>query len=244
MSTVLISSKKKLGGKSTSVKGLLAMTVSFVVLISLVCTSCEKQAEKRHYVEIVSKAPEIPVSTVDPHAGIPGFEQMRQGMMQGTSAMPEGIVPPGPAVELAWDLPSGWTESPNKSSMRLATFTAGSGEGSIECSIVSLGGMAGGVKENIRRWMWQVNIAEISDAKFDEFIAQQEQITTLGKFATTIIDLTQLQSNVDNSNPSIIAAILILDDKTVFIKMTGKRAVLIAHRQKFEALCKSLRYDQ
>jgi len=218
---------------------------TFFILISFVCTSCEQKTEKRHYVEIVSKAPEIPVSTVDPHAGIPGFEQMRQGMMQsGTSAMPEGIVPPGPAVELAWDLPSGWMESPNKSNMRLATFTAGSKEGSIECSIVSLGGMAGGVKENIRRWMGQVNIAEISDAKLDEFIAQQEQITTLGKFATTIIDLTQLQSNVDNSNPSIIAAMLILDDKTVFIKMTGKRAVLTAHRQKFEDLCKSLRYDQ
>jgi len=228
------------------------MTV-FLISTLFVCISCEQKTEKRHYVEIVKKTTpsEIMMPAEDPHAGIPGFEQMKEEMMKsgmmpggmmpgGASAMPEGIVPPGPAADLTWSLPKGWKESPNKSSMRLATFTDGNGAQGIECSIVSLGGSAGGLNENIRRWMGQVNLKDISDSELNAFIAKQEKITTQDNFATMIVDLTQLQSDSENTNPSIVAAIIEMEDKTVFVKMTGQRGALTKNRSKFKELCQSL----
>lgn len=211
----------------------------FLILVLFACFSCERQVQKRHYTEIVSKPPELPAATVDPHAGLPGFEKFPPGSINNPQ-MPQESVASGGAIDLGWDLPDGWSQEP-AGGLRLATFTAEGKEGVIECSLVSLAGSAGGLEENIRRWLGQVDLKEMTDSGLAEFITKQEKITTPDQLQTTIIDLTQLQSEKENSHPSIIAAIVALADKTIFIKMTGSRSALIENRQKFKAICQSLR---
>jgi len=56
----------------------------------------------------------------------------------------------------------------------------------------------------------------------------------------TIIDLSELSDG--QQNPSMIAAIAELEDKTIFVKMTGSRKDVVSNRKQFTSLCQSLVY--
>ncbi len=219
------------------------LDVILPLVIFILLSSCDQPAQRRQYVEITTQPPEASRSMTDPHANIPGFKEMLAARESGENSLPNmgmlaGVVAPGPEVDLSWELPEGWQQK-SGTGMRLATFTAGQAEEAIECSIVSLGGMAGGLEENIHRWMGQINL-EVDDAQFQEFLKSMESFTTKGGFESTWIDLTTLQSPKAKNAPSIIAVVVTLGDKTIFIKMTGQYQALQMNREKFKKLCQSL----
>ncbi len=123
------------------------------------------------------------------------------------------IEPPAPAVhtvneavrsKLIWDVPSGWNQGAGNA-MRLVSFHAISDPQAIDCSIVSLGGMAGGIEANLSRWMKQIDLV-ISDEEFDRFLHSAQTMATKAGAAATVYDFTQLQKEADGSTPSMIAA--------------------------------------
>lgn len=171
--------------------------------------------------------------------GIPAPMPMTGAMDQETQKMLEASAAKPP---LSWTTPQGWKETPGEG-MRLASFNSTDPDNPVECTIISLGGQAGGVQSNVARWMKQVNVAVPAGDEFDKFLAGQKKVRTKDNFTATIIDLTQLQSQEDTQSPSMLATIIELPDTTVFVKMTGSRGGVLKNKEKFEALCESLKLN-
>jgi len=143
---------------------------------------------------------------------------------------------PRPDTTLSWKVPDGWSEEKG-SGIRMVTFRSG-GPDSVEVSIVSLGGPAGGLEPNVVRWAGQIGVA-VDDV--EAFIASQEQITTDNGLSGRIIDFTGLQQGGPDSAPSIIGAVFSLDQNSLFVKMTGSKAAVTAKKGKFRQLLQSLK---
>jgi len=124
-------------------------TILFGGLCVLMFTSCERPVISREYEEIVT----APAS--DPH------DFMR--------SVPVPFIKEQPSdSSLSWEVPQGWFEEKG-SGMRLVTFRAQNG--TVECSIISLGGQAGGLQSNVTRWMGQINIDVPADDQFNEYLS-------------------------------------------------------------------------
>src|SRR5262245_6868948 len=116
--------------------------LAFVTLIG-----CEKQSEIKVY--RVSKAP---LEELEPgqqnampaNAPSPSMP----GGMGASSQMParDSIAP-----QLKWETPQGWQHVP-PSSMRYASFNAGTGEDKIDISVITFAGEGGSDADNVNRW--------------------------------------------------------------------------------------------
>ncbi len=202
-----------------------------ILAFSLGISACrEGKIVPRTYEETVVESPlekmtaKMDASSLPP--GHPDISQMSQ-MASSTSS-----------IDFKWIAPQGWTEKPG-GGMRLVTFTANDSS-PIECSIVSLGGMAGGLEANIRRWMGQINMPEIPEDQFNAFLQKQEEIKSEGGLTINLVDLTALQNKEPQEAPSMIAGILTIEDKTVFVKMTGTKKAVQEEKEHFRQLCQSL----
>lgn len=171
--------------------------------------------------------------------GVSAAMPMTGAMDQETQKMLEASVARPP---LSWITPDGWKETPG-SGMRLVSFISLDKDDPVECTIISLGGEAGGLESNAARWMRQVNIDVPAQAELEKFLAAQKKIKTKDGFDATIIDLTQLQSKDDLERPSMAATMITLPDMTVFVKMTGARGAVLKNKEKFETLCQSLKLN-
>ena len=215
------------------------MKISFqfftVVLLSFFVISCEKTPLKRTYEEVVINSP---LRSLDPRAANPhAFMEMGAGPdAQLNDMLQKSVVD----VPLKWTVPPGWQEK-RGSGMRLATFVPDK-DNSIECSIVTLGGMAGGLEANVIRWMKQINLKEETPQKIQAFLGKQEAFQSQGGLKVRLIDLTQFQTAKDQNENALLGAVVETGD-TVFVKMTGTYAAVQANRANFLSLCQSLRLN-
>lgn len=138
---------------------------------------------------------------------------------------------------LTWTVPQGWNETKG-AGMRMATFKSRDGDG-MECSVVALKGMAGGIEDNILRWMTQIGL-DVPGDQFTAFLKNLEQINIREDVSATVVDLTRLQDPEEVGRDSMIAAILQLPTETVFFKMTGSLGVVKQNEEQFRALISSL----
>jgi len=143
-------------------------------------------------------------------------------------------------VDLHWTLPENW-KLEKAGGMRMAAFSSMEDD-PISCTIVSLGGMAGGLKANVIRWMRQVNITDVSDPKINQFLEEAPQLLSEGDLTIKMIDLLKLQGGDEGDTKSLMAGIIEGQDKTIFIKMTGSIAAIKRNSDKFKSLCLSLKY--
>lgn len=172
----------------------------------------------------------------DPHAGIDmsafSGSNPHAGLdMQGTG---QPSAAPSPYT---WALPQGWKQGPNKGGMRLASFYLDGNPDAIDCYVVSLPGMAGGLEANLQRWMGQVGI-EPGAANTQQLLKSPSDVQTRGGLAAKVYDLTSLQTGT--APKSMIAAIISDNGATVFVKMTGTAQDVKANRDGFLEFLKSL----
>lgn len=207
-------------------------------LVMLSSTACEKTSQTpRTYTEIVKESPlKSSMSSDDPHA----FMNMGGPMMSSNQPpeMQKILEASTAAVHLAWDIPEGWQEG-REGGMRLATFFSQE-EDAVECSVVSLGGMAGGTEANVQRWAGQINV-DLPAARLEDFLAQQKRLVSQGGLPLVLVDFTSLQKQEPSETPSMIAGITLSEDKTIFIKMTGTKSAVSRNQIKFQSFCQSLR---
>jgi len=144
----------------------------------------------------------------------------------------------GGASALQWKAPEGWSESAG-SGMRLATFTMGEGSSTGTCTIITLGGSAGGIEANVTRWVGQTGSAALEDDALKAFIGRQQTIKSEGGFDIFVADLTELAPGDDAM--SMLASISTIDGSSCFVKLTGPVSLLKDQKQNFLALCKSLK---
>ena len=199
--------------------------------------SCQKTEESRRYEEVVLNAPQPAAASpsfmddstpMDPHAGLKD--------MPMSSPFPIHQL----ADELTWTVPQGWIEKKGDG-LRLVTFISENPDDNVECSIVSMGGEAGGLKANVIRWMGQINLAVPVESQLEEFLSRQEKFNIAENLSAVVIDLTSLQEESFPSVPSMMAAMIATSDGVIFVKMTGNKQSVINNRDAFKELCRSLK---
>ena len=143
---------------------------------------------------------------------------------------------PSPASPLEWTAPEGWTAEA-ASGMRKASFKV---PGDAQCTIIGLGGNAGGDLANVKRWIGQLNVTPPEDTALQQFIDAAPVIVTGQKKPLRIIDLSSFVGTSPET-PTTLAAIFPRGDQTIFVKMTGPRSAVSAATPAFTTLCESLR---
>jgi hypothetical protein len=139
---------------------------------------------------------------------------------------------------LVWKTPEGWTEKP-VSQMRLIDLSFGpNGEG--ECYLSALPGPAGGLAANINRWRGQMSAAALTD----EEIEKLPRKTFLGgpaHFVSVEGDFKGMGDAADAKKGYVLHGIIHqAPELTLFIKMTGPKALVEANAAAFEAFCQSV----
>lgn len=142
---------------------------------------------------------------------------------------------------VTWTVPEGWNEAKGKG-MRMATFTPASGE-AVECSVIALKGVAGGIEGNIQRWMYQIGL-NLPPAAFQAYMDNLEMIATQDGTKAFYVDLAQFQDGQSDDTTSMIAGILQLPAQTVFFKMTGNLGAVKNNDARLRALIASVSANQ
>ena len=136
--------------------------------------------------------------------------------------------------KVAYTVPKSWKKGGARS-MRLITFNAGKSE----CYVTMLGGTAGGVVQNINRWRQQMG----QEALTEERIAALPRLAMLGKKAVMIQIAGAYRSFGGNNikDAMMLGVICPLGDRTIFVKMIGKKSEMQARVGQFEWFCSSLK---
>jgi hypothetical protein len=218
--------------------------MQYLLILLLVCAFGCDRADKsmREYDEVAVASPLIAVEE-DLAQFNPSMNDVMNTMkneeLMPSTQMPQFLESSKANVSLSWQRPSGWIEAPGEG-MRVVTFR--SNENPIECSIVSLGGPAGGLEANFKRWLGQLGI-DLDEASLKEFIDSQEKIQTSEKISMTVANFTSLQKDLPPQTPSMIATILETEGKTIFIKMTGSKGDCLKQYEAFKSLCRSIKIE-
>jgi hypothetical protein len=146
-------------------------------------------------------------------------------------------MPGSPAVSLTstlgWTLPKGWSES-RAAGVRYATLKpAASSE--IDVSVVVLPGPAGGELANVNRWRGQIGLAAIDERT----LAKARSSIESPAGALSVYDF----SSEGDKKSRLLAAILVSEESTWFIKMLGDESPVASARADFIHLLRSLRFD-
>ena len=110
---------------------------------------------------------------------------------------------------------SGWRLG-KRSMMRLAAFEAGPEDEVAQVTVISA---RGDLRDNVSRWMGQVQGGTPDDAAVDKMLANAEKLTVSGRPAQRFI----IEGDASQDQQSIDATIVPLSDdgSSMFIKMTG-----------------------
>jgi len=133
-------------------------------------------------------------------------------------------------------LPEGWEEL-EPTSMRLLNLRPG-GDPSTDCALTVLGGDGGGLTANVNRWRDQIGLQPITE---DE-VARLPKTVLLGQQAT-IVDLRGDYKGMGDEAKAdfgLLGLVLMADQFTLFLKMTGPAEVVQAERPNFERFYASL----
>lgn len=145
---------------------------------------------------------------------------------------PSGGNPHAPVGKaIAWNLPKGWTEE-RGSGMRMATFKPPVA-GKIDVSVIVLPGMGGGELGNVNRWRGQIGLGPLDEAAREKL--RQEVKSKLGP-----VSLYDFTGQGAGTPQRMLAALLVADGQTWFVKMVGDEAPVAAARLDFVKLLESL----
>jgi len=154
--------------------------------------------------------------------------------MEGAGA---NAVPDSPAKGLTstleWTLPKGWTET-RAAGVRYATLKPAV-NGKVDISVVVLPGPAGGELANVNRWRGQIGLGAIDERTLAK--ARSSIKTKAG--AISVYDFV---SDGDKKS-RLLAAILVSEESTWFIKMLGDDNSVATSRSDFLHLLRSLHFD-
>jgi hypothetical protein len=149
-----------------------------------------------------------------------------------TDDLPAPPVPAG-ASALKWTLPRGWTEAVAKG-VRFATLKPAV-DGQIDISVVVLPGAVGGELAIVNRWRDQVGLPPTDDRG----LTSSRRSVQSKAGPVSIFDF----ASEGTKRNRLVAALLLSDDRTWFVKMFGDEAAVTSARSGFMHLLESLRFD-
>ena len=198
---------------------------------SLLFSGCKDKAEPKVY--RVSKAEaesSAPKSSASEGAGMGGMPALGAPMNSGA--------PTGQPSQVTETAPSNWEAQP-LSSMRQASYLVkGDNGATADISLILLSGSAGGVLDNINRWLSQIGKPAVTA----EELAKMAQHVTAPLGDVTVVDLEGLPQGGDAAKDGrIIAGIASGEGGTVFFKMRGNSALAESQKEAFVQWIASVR---
>lgn len=152
------------------------------------------------------------------------------------SASPSISTPPTKPVNLAYDVPKGWKETP-AGGMRKAGFEVQDGDAKLEITVISLPGAAGGILANINRWRDQVGLGKTTE----EALGKEVRQLTVGGIEGFLVELIGPE---DAAKRETILAVLTAHGGSVwFFKLKGDSKLAAREKQNFEAFVQSVRFQ-
>lgn len=141
-----------------------------------------------------------------------------------------------PLSRFTWQVPDTWTEG-RPTPMRAGNFGVADNP-NVECYLTVLTGMAGGILANVNRWRQQMGLPDINQEAVDA-LPTIEMLGQPACFLDIEGDFTGM-SGRHEPGYRMLAVICVLDDETVFVKMTGPADAVQAEKERFLAFCASL----
>ena len=130
-----------------------------------------------------------------------------------------------------WIKPQDWIVS-NGSNMRIASFDVPFENGDKgDLSVIELAGTGGGLESNVNRWRRQLNLQPLPLSKI-----QDDLIDYNGKMGSySIIEITNKENDA-----SFLSAIIPMNDKTIFVKLSGTPTGIKFSFNNFISFCSSI----
>lgn len=141
-----------------------------------------------------------------------------------------GDIPVASADALQWQAPASWRSGPTKP-MRAATFLVGP-DPAAECYITVLPGESGGLRNNINRWRDQLGQPDLSQEQVDA-LTRIPMLASSGR-------LLEIDGVGTAEGKKMLAALSIRPGRSVFVRLTGPKALLESERENFRAFAASI----
>lgn len=217
--------------------------VWMVCVVALLFGGCQQKPQERQYTEIIKdvRPKADPHAGLDlkgagPHAALDTSSNPHSGM--DMAAMGGVIAAPVAQDMLSWECPKGWKEKPGEH-MRMASFYLGDDPKAIDGYIIALRGPAGVLESNLPRWSQQIGL-KASDDDLKQMAHLAQSIKTKDGLDVKVFDFTTLQSQGKPSDKSLMAAMIVLGDTSIFVKMTGSLESVGQNKSNFLKLIGSI----
>lgn len=199
---------------------------------SLFMTSCDRLQER----EAITETRDISSHAPKPHADIPSSTRFYDDAKEQPQQQR-----PNFRELLTWTLPEGWKESatPDPMGMRLLDLRFGPNQEG-ECYISLMPGPAGGLEANVNRWRTQMGQTPYTA---DE-IAKLPKKPFFNRDATFVAfdgDFKGFGAEAAKTGYRMLGLIHSADQATIFVKLTGPKALVEQNTAAFDAFCQSIK---
>jgi hypothetical protein len=128
-----------------------------------------------------------------------------------------------------WEIPSHWVKT-NSSSMRLASYEVTDDNGSkLDFSVTSFPGDVGGTLANVNRWLGQIGMDTIIEETLNQYVSP------------IILDEKEaLLVEAEGESEALFAAILMVDDRSWFFKISGDLSLAQVEKSNFLSFLESV----
>lgn len=201
-----------------------------ILLAAFACTlpSCNKLGEKMEITE-TKTASEYASA---PQVGIPSKVRFYDDTEETDPNAPR-------QHPLVWTTPTGWTEG-NPSQMRLIDLKFGPNQEG-ECYLSALPGPAGGILANINRWRGQLSLPPLTDADVEK-LPRKSFLGTEAYFVTADGDYKNMGQETAQKDYRLVGLIQQAPEITLFVKMTGPKALVESNSAAFDTFVSSLEF--
>lgn len=199
---------------------------------SLFMTSCDRLQER----EAITETRDISSHAPKPHADIPSSTRFYDDAKEQPQQQR-----PNFRELLTWTLPESWKESatPDPMGMRLLDLRFGPNQEG-ECYISLMPGPAGGLEANVNRWRTQMGQTPYTA---DE-IAKLPKKPFFNRDATFVAfdgDFKGFGAEAAKTGYRMLGLIHSADQATIFVKLTGPKALVEQNTAAFDAFCQSIK---
>lgn len=198
---------------------------------SLFMTSCDRLQER----EAITETRDISSHAPKPHADIPSSTRFYD------DAKAEPQQRPNFRELLTWTLPEGWKESatPDPMGMRLLDLRFGPNQEG-ECYISLMPGPAGGLEANVNRWRTQMGQTPYTADEISK-LPKKPFFNRDATFVAFDGDFKGFGAEAAKTGYRMLGLIHSADQATIFVKLTGPKALVDQNTAAFDAFCLSIK---
>jgi len=142
---------------------------------------------------------------------------------------------------LTWKAPEGWTESatPDPSGMRMLDLRFGPNQEG-ECYISLMPGPAGGLEANVNRWRTQMGQAPYTADEISK-LSKKPFFNRDATFVAFDGDFKGFGAEQARTGYRLLGLIHSADQATIFVKLTGPKALVDQNAAAFDTFCQSIK---